>query len=289
MGERARSRARSVLAGRRDPPACARRRADATELRCATNERVPQRFLSARLQPGTTSRKLRPGAILYFHDPNVGIEFYLPRQVSFDLRVWRRLTGKARREGPGRSLRRLERALRRRTEQVRSTIEPVDANEKRAGFLGAAAADRAENPLDLTAPQIGGNPKTGFEPHRPHPAGISARESYKYKRYVLRSAIEKRANPCRGGWPAQAAGAPATGSDAPSSPQARSRADPKGVPLPAACARFQISEWPHWWARREFRTGAVGHSQTPTEPAGRPRCAWTSPRRRSRMILWTSQ
>ena len=113
------------------------------------------------------SRKFRPCAILDFDNPDIGIEFDLARQIGLDRFVRRRPLFEARAEGAIGVPHRVEFALRRRAEQIRGAVEPADADEHGAGLLGAAPAHDGEGAFDLTAAQIGGNPKRGFQTHRP--------------------------------------------------------------------------------------------------------------------------
>ncbi len=72
----------------------------------------------------------------------------------------------------------VERALRRRAEQLGGAVEPVELDEDRAGLLGAAAAHRREGAFDVAAADIGRDPDRGFETHRllrPKHADIAAR------------------------------------------------------------------------------------------------------------------
>src|SRR5581483_6548995 len=104
-------------------------------------------------------------AIFDLHDPDVRIELHFTGKISLDFRVGRRQRREARCERPGGPFCGLERALRRRAEQIGGTVEPVDANEYRPRLLGAASAQDAEYALDLAAAQIGGDPKRSLETH----------------------------------------------------------------------------------------------------------------------------
>ena len=119
------------------------------------------------LSAGDDVEKIPSRAILDFDDPDVGIEFDLARQIGLDRFVGRRPLFEARAEGAVGVAHRVEFALRRRAEQIRGAVEPADADEHGAGLLGAAPAHDGGSALDLTAAQIGGNPKRGFQTHRP--------------------------------------------------------------------------------------------------------------------------
>jgi hypothetical protein len=104
-------------------------------------------------------------AVFDFHNPGIGVEFYLPREIGFDIRIGCGLSSQARRERARRSLRGVKCALRCRAEQIGSSIEPADAHENGAGFFRPAPPHDGSQSLDLAASQIGGNPKRGFQAH----------------------------------------------------------------------------------------------------------------------------
>src|SRR5580704_11658844 len=123
---------------------------------------------------GDNVEKIPPGAILDLNDPDVGIELDLARQISLDRFVGRRPLLEARAESAIRLPHRVEFALRRRAEQIRSAVEPADADEHGPRLLGAAPAHDGGSALDLTTAQISGNPKRGFQTHR---AALSFRDA----------------------------------------------------------------------------------------------------------------
>ena len=145
--------------------------------------------------PDDDVEEIPPGAILDFDDPDVGIEFDLARQIGLDRGIGRRPLFEARGEGAVGIAHRVEFALRRRTEQIRGAVEPVDADEHGAGLLGAAPAHDRGEAFDLTAAQIGGNPERGFQTHRSASSG---------RRYNSIQARDRK--PCySSGWPVMAA------------------------------------------------------------------------------------
>ena len=113
------------------------------------------------------SRKFRPARSSISTIQTSGSNFTSRRKIGLHFRVGRRQRGEARRERPGSTLCSLEGALRRRTEQIGRAVEPADANEYGARFLGAASAHDTEYAFDLTAAQVGGDPKRSLETHLP--------------------------------------------------------------------------------------------------------------------------
>ena len=59
--------------------------------RAPANGRTSQRFLKRRSSAGNDVEEIPPGAILDLDDPDVGIEFHLPREIGLDVGVGRRL------------------------------------------------------------------------------------------------------------------------------------------------------------------------------------------------------
>src|SRR5438094_9844966 len=59
----------------------------------------------------------------------------------------------------------VEGALRRRTEQLGGTVEPIELDEDRARLLGPTPPHRREGAVAMAAPHIGGNPDRGLEAH----------------------------------------------------------------------------------------------------------------------------
>ena len=108
---------------------------------------------------GADVQKIAAGPVLDLHDPDVRVKFHLSGEIGLDFRISSRQRHKARRERTGRPFCSLERALRRWAKQIGSAVEPVDANEYGARFLGAASTQDAEYALDLAAAQIGGDPE----------------------------------------------------------------------------------------------------------------------------------
>src|SRR5712691_12848849 len=99
---------------------------------------------------------MAPGAVLDLDDPGVGIEAQLANEALLDLGLRRRLQASA--EEPVRGARIVEHALRRRTEQLRRAVEPVELDENGAGLLGPAPPHRRERAFDVAAPDLGRDP-----------------------------------------------------------------------------------------------------------------------------------
>ena len=104
-------------------------------------------------------KKIAARSVLDFDDPEVGIEFYLARKIGLDHSIRRRSLLETCREAAVGAAAGIEGALRRRPEQIRRAVEPADTHENGAGFFRAAPAHDGEGALDLTAPQISGDPK----------------------------------------------------------------------------------------------------------------------------------
>src|SRR5882757_2783391 len=81
--------------------------------------------------------KVAPGAILDLDDPGIGVEAQLADQAFLDLGLGHRLLAQASAEQPIGRARIVEGTLRRRAEQLRSSIEPVQLDENGARLLGA--------------------------------------------------------------------------------------------------------------------------------------------------------
>src|SRR4051812_36212665 len=85
--------------------------------------------------------EMPPGAVLHFHDPDVGIEAELARQIGFRIGFGARLLRQAGAESAIDRMRLVEGGLRCRTINLRGAVEAVELDEDRARLIGAAAAD----------------------------------------------------------------------------------------------------------------------------------------------------
>src|SRR6516162_5365662 len=85
---------------------------------------------------------MTPCAVLDLDDPRVGVEAQFPREAFLDLGLRSGLFAEAAAERPIRRPRVLEYALRRRTEQLRGAVEPVELDENGPGLLGATPSYR---------------------------------------------------------------------------------------------------------------------------------------------------
>lgn len=87
-------------------------------------------------------KKTSPLAVLGLDDPNIRIEFYFPRKFPLDFGRIDPLILVHPREDPVEAI--LHFALRGGSEQGRAAVEPINLDENRASFSGAATAqDRA--------------------------------------------------------------------------------------------------------------------------------------------------
>src|SRR5215467_821689 len=82
------------------------------------------------------------GAVFHLNDPDVGIEANLARKPLLDLRLRHRRLTQAADEGTVARMGFVERALRRRAEQLGSTVEAVELDEDRTRLLSTTVAHR---------------------------------------------------------------------------------------------------------------------------------------------------
>src|SRR5262249_15056944 len=117
-------------------------RSDAADARCARAARGCSAGLweTERALANNMIEEVPAGAILDLHDPDIGIELHLTREIRLHIRRWRGLNLHALHEGALGRARLIELRLRRGAIKIRSPVQPVDLDEDRARFLGAAAA-----------------------------------------------------------------------------------------------------------------------------------------------------
>src|SRR5580704_2608054 len=107
---------------------------------------------------------MTPGAILDLEHPSVRIETELAQDPLLDPAFRRRLFLEATAErAVGRRV--VEGGLRRRPEQFRGPVEPIELDEDRPGLLGATVPYRRKCAFAVAAAQIGRHPDRGLEAH----------------------------------------------------------------------------------------------------------------------------
>src|SRR5215204_1729643 len=102
--------------------------------------------------------KMSSCGILHLDDPGVRIEADLAHQTLLDLRFWRGLLAQRATKGTIGRVSFTERRLRRRAEQLRGTVKPVQLDENCAGLLRATAPHGSECAFDMAAANISGHP-----------------------------------------------------------------------------------------------------------------------------------
>src|SRR5262249_20713773 len=90
------------------------------------------------------AEEMAPGAILDLDGPGVGIETQLAGKALLDLGLGGRRLAETATEQPIRRTGIIERALRRRPEQLGRAVEPIELDEDGPCLLGAAPTDRRE-------------------------------------------------------------------------------------------------------------------------------------------------
>src|SRR5262245_2647860 len=108
---------------------------------------------------------MTPGAVLDFEDPGVRVEAQFPREAFLDLRLRSRLLAETPAEQSIRWMRVVEGALRRRTEELRRAVEPVQLHENGPSLLSTAPPHGGESPFGVAAADVRRDPDGRFQAH----------------------------------------------------------------------------------------------------------------------------